>query len=310
MRCALLVGAVLVGVLGACGTEDAAPGPPPSAPTAESSDRPAGGAPTCEVATTIASLPTRIDESSGTAVSRAHPGIIWTHNDSGDGPVVYAVDAAGQAHGAVRVEGAEARDWEDISIAPCAGGHCLFIGDIGDNDAARDHVVLYRVPEPAPGDSVTERAARLEVRYPDGPRDAETLFVLPDERLYLASKGEDGPIELYRVPGTFDDGSVVLERIATLSSGPVELGDRMTGGDATFDGEWVVLRTYRDLLLYRSAELIEGEAVPAGRVDISGLGEVQGEGVAFGEEGLVVLMGEAGPGGVEGTIATLRCVLP
>src|SRR5205823_4060463 len=34
----------------------------------------------------------RIAESSGLAASRTHPGIYWTHNDSSDGPYVYAVD--------------------------------------------------------------------------------------------------------------------------------------------------------------------------------------------------------------------------
>ena len=36
----------------------------------------------------------RITESSGLAASRLHPGIYWTHNDSDDGPYLYAVDSA------------------------------------------------------------------------------------------------------------------------------------------------------------------------------------------------------------------------
>ena len=35
----------------------------------------------------------RITESSGLAASRLHPGVYWTHNDSDDGPYVYAVDS-------------------------------------------------------------------------------------------------------------------------------------------------------------------------------------------------------------------------
>ncbi|MGC5410674.1 ABC transporter substrate-binding protein, partial [Streptomyces sp. DT225] len=35
----------------------------------------------------------RITESSGLAASRLHPGIYWTHNDSDDGPYVFAVDS-------------------------------------------------------------------------------------------------------------------------------------------------------------------------------------------------------------------------
>ncbi|MGW7328033.1 kinase, partial [Streptomyces sp. NPDC054840] len=46
-------------------------------------------------------------ESSGLAASRAHPGVYWTHNDSDDGPYVYAVDAAtGRTVATVRAVGA------------------------------------------------------------------------------------------------------------------------------------------------------------------------------------------------------------
>ena len=34
----------------------------------------------------------RLIESSGVAVSRAYPDVLWSHNDSGDGPYVYATD--------------------------------------------------------------------------------------------------------------------------------------------------------------------------------------------------------------------------
>src|SRR2546430_17398958 len=37
----------------------------------------------------------RVKESSGIAVSRAHSGVLWTHNDSGDDAYVYATDLAG-----------------------------------------------------------------------------------------------------------------------------------------------------------------------------------------------------------------------
>src|ERR1044071_10089612 len=51
------------------------------------------------------SLDDEIHESSGVAVSRAHRGIFWTHNDSGD-PVLYAADEQGRTAGRVRVAGA------------------------------------------------------------------------------------------------------------------------------------------------------------------------------------------------------------
>ena len=91
-----------------------------------------------------------IDESSGLVASRVNPGIYWTHNDSGDGPFIYAFDQTGRSRGIVRVAGANNRDWEDISVGPGpqTGTSYLYIGDIGDNDFIRREVVLYRIPEP------------------------------------------------------------------------------------------------------------------------------------------------------------------
>ena len=65
---------------------------------------------------TIATLKDKsISESSGLAASRLTPGAYWTHNDSGDGPLVYAFDTRGDSLGVFRVAGAQARDWEDMA---------------------------------------------------------------------------------------------------------------------------------------------------------------------------------------------------
>ena len=76
----------------------------------------------------------RVTESSGVAASRAHPGVLWTHNDSGDDAYVYATDLAGADRGLVRIRGARAVDWEDIALGPCPTrrGACLYIADTGD----------------------------------------------------------------------------------------------------------------------------------------------------------------------------------
>ncbi|HEX9107875.1 MAG TPA: hypothetical protein VF832_11615, partial [Longimicrobiales bacterium] len=154
----------------------------------------------CAPALRVADLPSVLNESSGLAASRRHPGVLWTHNDSDGEPAVYAIDTRGRLLGTVRVTGARNVDWEDIALGPCAAGDCLYIGDIGDNDAVRGEVQLYRVPEPAPGDAATAPAERLTLVYPDGPRDAEALFVLPDSSVYIVSKGRKSPVAVYRVP--------------------------------------------------------------------------------------------------------------
>ena len=58
-------------------------------------------------------VPDELRESSGLAISRTQPGVLWSHNDSGDGPNLYALDISGKLLGVFRVNGAMARDWED-----------------------------------------------------------------------------------------------------------------------------------------------------------------------------------------------------
>ena len=147
-----------------------------------------------------------IHESSGVAVSRAHAGIFWTHNDSGDS-ILFAVDAQGRTAGRVRLAGAAVEDLEDLAAAPCpGGGNCLYAADIGDNDAERPSVTVYRIPEPAPGAAESAPATAIRLRYPDGAHDAEALFV-HGGAIHIVTKGESGPIAIYRAPADASAGA-------------------------------------------------------------------------------------------------------
>lgn len=251
-----------------------------------------------------------IHESSGVAASRAHAGTFWTHNDSGD-PLLYAVDAQGRTAGRVRLAGASVEDWEDIALAPCpAGGDCLYVADIGDNDAERASITVYRVPEPAPGASESAPATAIRLRYPDGAHDAEALFVL-NGILHVVTKGESGPIALYRAPaGAGAGGEATLERIRALSDGTVERPERITSADASPDGRWVVLRTLHEATLYPAAELTGTGALSPRRVDLRGLDEKQGEGIAFTPDGSLLVTSEGGKKKQPATFARLSCTLP
>ncbi len=247
-------------------------------------------------------------ESSGVAVSRAHAGIFWTHNDSGD-PVLFAVDERGRTAGRVRVAGASVEDWEDVTLAPCpGGGDCLFVADIGDNDARRASITVYRIPEPAPAASESAPAAAIRLRYPDGAHDAEAMFVL-NGAIHVVTKGESGPIALYRAPA--DAGAeATLERVRELSPDRVDRPERITGADARADGRWIVLRTLHEAAFYPAAELAGGGAAQARRVDLRGLDEAQGEGIGFGPDGTVLVTSEGGGKKKPATFARLSCPLP
>lgn len=262
----------------------------------------------CQVVERSLPLPEQVDESSGLVESRIRPGVFWTHNDSGGDPVLYAVDGAGRLLGTTTVTGAEAVDWEDIAAGPCPTGTCLYIGDTGDNDAQRSYVEVYRVPEPVPGALATAPAERIRLRYPNGPRDSEALFVLPDGNLYLVTKGRRNPVELYRAAGPLRGGSeVVLQRVSGLSSAEPGRINQVTGAASTPDGSRVAVRTYTGLYVFRTSDLLSGDEPAAERVDLTPLAEPQGEAVEIRDDGTVFLTSESPGKGEPATMARLSC---
>jgi len=259
----------------------------------------------CRVVTKETPLPPPVGESSGLAASRKQPGVFWTHNDSGGDPAVYGVNLAGERVASVRVKDAQNQDWEDMAVGPCpGGGDCLYLADTGNNGGRRE-ISLYRVPEPEPGARETKDAKRFRARFPQGSPDAEALFVLPDGAVYLVTKGNQGPVELYRWP-LQEKGDARLQLLHRLAPRPEQLGDRVTGASASPDGQWVAIRTYSTLALYRTPELLAGGG-PAYTTDLSILGEAQGEAVALGDDGTVMLTTEGGSQSFPGGMSRLSC---
>jgi hypothetical protein len=185
-------------------------------------------------------------ELSGIAASRRNPGVLYVHNDSGDAPQIYAINEKAQLLGTCHIEGATERDWEDIAVGPGPDPDrsYVYIGDIGDNDAKRPEIVVYRLPEPKV-DAVTPfgqmtigPVEALRLVYPNKPRDAETLLVDPLTRdIYIISKRELAP-RVYRAayPQSATQ-PVKLKQVATLP-----LGTFPTGGDVAPDGRRVIVR--------------------------------------------------------------------
>jgi hypothetical protein len=238
-------------------------------------------------------LPAAARESSGLAGSPTRPGVLWTHNDQGNPPYLYAIDDSGRLLQTVRVP-VRAIDWEDVASGTCPGGSCLYVGDIGDNDANRDAITIYRISEPAAGATASGPVVALQARFPDGPADAESLFVVPSGDLYVVTKGRRREIALYRYPSPErPEEIVVLERVRELFPEPKNDDDRVTAATSTPDGRWIGVRTYRALYLYDARRLLGGEPVEPTVVDLEPLGEGQGEGLAMANDGTVWLSSEA-----------------
>ena len=254
----------------------------------------------------------RIAESSGLAASSTADGVVFTHNDSGDEARFFAVDASGRTVTTYVLPDVQARDWEDMARGPDeAGRSSLWLGDIGDNNAARDRgILVHRVPEPVPGeaDEVTTPApTSFRLRYPDGPGDAEGLAVSPTGRLYVVGKPLAGPARVYAAPQPLDpDGPNLLEEIgsvpvrATGTDGGPSIGGLaqllVTGADLSPDGSRFAVRTYTDVYEYAVpggdlAAALEGEPV------VSPLPETdQGEAIAYSRDGRSLLTSSEGSG--------------
>jgi len=198
-----------------------------------------------------------VTESSGLAASRTAPGAYWTHNDSGDGPFIYAFDTRGNTLGTFRVTAATNRDWEDIATGPGPQPNrsYLYIGDTGDNDHKRPEVVVYRIPEPQltaadknssktrPGS--TEPAEAIRLVYPDGKHDAEALMVHSSTgNLYIMTKVAFGNPTVYEAEAPFSSGQLItLKRIGEVRVASI-LGGAITGGSISPDGRRVALCDY------------------------------------------------------------------
>ena len=262
--------------------------------------------PQCQSSAPLVGIPA-LPEASGVAVSRRSPGRLWAHNDSGDSGLV-ALDTRGSMTGQVRVSGMKIEDWEAVAVGACAEGSCIYIADIGDNEAARKRISVHRLPEPASEDSVVVKET-FHATYPDGAHDAETLLTAPDGRLFIVTKGETGPVGLYRFPRELRSGAThQLERVGKpRGSEKASATERITDGAVSIDGIWVVLRTSQALVFHHAADLFAGNWVEAGRVDLKAAGEAQGEGVAMAADGTVYLTGEGGGKSQPGTFVRFAC---
>ena len=203
-----------------------------------------------------------LTEASGIVASRAHSGVFYTHNDSGDTARFFAIDTKGNLLGEFDLPGVVAVDWEDISLGPCPTGTCVFVGDIGDNLQVRSDYAVYRVPEPVvevgqPVGTVSVTWEQLPFGYPGGAKwNAETLMVHPlTGEVYVANKlGLGKPSTVFKFPQPLTPGvSATLIEVATLPV-PKAVDTQLTGGDIHPCGSAMLLRTYSYLYEFHLAD--------------------------------------------------------
>jgi hypothetical protein len=223
-----------------------------------------------------------IRESSGVVASRRHPGVLWTHNDKGNTPELYAITKEGKLLGRYTLPAVN-NDWEDIDIDERGR---LYVGKIGNNEARSSNPIeVLRVAEPGvdqpPGARRTlpiERTWRL--RYPKKPFDCESLFVHGGHGYVISKHLDDGPAGLYR----FDLDGADEQTLTKVTDLPIR--QPVTGANLSADGSKLAVLTYGTLYLFDHGG------------DLAGIGSVKPvatptpsgklEGVCFTPEGILL----------------------
>ena len=263
----------------------------------------------CTVAAAQRNLPAEVRETSGLARGVRNADVFWTHNDSGNESVLYALSADGAIKARVQLRGAELSDWEDIEGGPCGSGYCLYLADTGDNAGRRKHISIYEVAEPGVSDTQAPINRVVHASYPDGAQDAEALFRLPNGDLYVVTKGRQQTIKLYKVSPAGTNGQGTLQLIRQLSPQPGDERDRVTAATASPDGNWVAIRTYATLFIYRTKDLLEA-GNPVITESLTPLAEKQGESLTLDNDGTVWMTSEAERNEDLPTMTAVRCPLP
>jgi hypothetical protein len=184
----------------------------------------------------------RIPESSALVQSTVDPDLAYTINDSGNDTVVFVIELdSGDVVGTTTLD-VEGEDTEAMAIGT---DDRLYVGDIGDNAENRDTVALYALDQPATGDA-TVTPDVYEVRYADGPSDAEALLVDPATgRMSIVTKNLLAG-SVYELPNPLQADRINVARPIR----DVATEGMVTDGAYLPDGSGVLLRTYIDVVVY------------------------------------------------------------
>lgn len=229
-------------------------------------------------------FPDEVHETSGLFF---HHGRLWTHNDSGGKPILYALDTATfEVVQRITLANVKNKDWEDV----CTDGETVYVGDFGNNKGNRKNLRIYTFPLsaiPDEGDASVEVDSILfryadqtnfEKRKLDHDYDCESVFAT-EHYLYVFSKGwATGTTRLYRIPK--EPGEYVLDSVNGFDSQGL-----ITGADYDRENGVLVLVGYvKDVwlpFLYLIYDFDEGVKLSNRRFELPNYLGAQTEGICF-----------------------------
>lgn len=229
-------------------------------------------------------------ELSGIAPSHRNPGLLYVHEDSGNSNEVYVTAADGRNAGKLVLTGITNRDWEDIATGPGPekDKSYIYVAEIGDNNSVWPGIFIYRFPEPdlSAANATTvinvTTVDKIELSYPGGPVNAESLLLDPlTKDLYIATK-EQGRSTLYvaRYPQSITSKTTLV----ALDKLPFDL---LTAGDISPDGTEILVRNTGQIWYWKrqAGETIAAALLRKPQDAPYARNERQGEGLCFAVDG-------------------------
>lgn len=214
-----------------------------------------------------------IAEASGIADSKAAAGYLWVEEDSGNPAQLYLLKHDGTVQKKVYLSGITNRDWEDMAVS----GSDIYIGEIGDNNAAYSDYAFYKFPEPALSVDTVRSIETLRFKYPDGAHDAEAFFVEPSTKnIYIITK-RDSASRIYKLTSPLSTSSI--NTAALVGQLPY---NGVVSAALSADEKEIIVKTYLALYHYTvSAGEKKEAALQKAYSTLPYVIEPQGEAVCF-----------------------------
>lgn len=227
----------------------------------------------------------KLEEASGLAASTTNPGLLWTHNDSGNRAEVLLIDDKSNIRLTCTLQNVINRDWEDVAVGPGPepGKNYLYVADIGDNMAIFPYKIIYRFEEPKFEEgksSITISKFDRIVFQLDVKKDTESLLLDPKTKnLYVVSKREK-PVYVYELKYPYSTtDTLTAQKIGSIPFGQI------VAGDFSPDGTEVLMKNYENVFYWNLKNDNLASALKRNPEIINYEEEPQGESITFARDG-------------------------
>ncbi len=253
-----------------------------------------------EILKVLGNLPDELKEASALEITPKSDRI-WTLEDSGNKPELYALDKNGKIIHTLKLTDAVNNDWEEL--ASDNEGN-LYIGDFGNNHNDRHDLSIYMVNVRDLDKDEAPIYKKFSFYYPEQREfppqkskriyDAEAFFFF-DNSFYVFTKNrsmEGADTQLYRIPAI--EGNHPATLIGTFPTCDSFRKCAITGADISDDGKKIVLLSNRRVWLF---EHFKGDDFLKGKVREIDMGnDSQMEGICFKGNSKVFLVDERDKG--------------